>query len=130
MKIRSAQKKDISACLSLHKEKYWKSKDFEEAIKKRDVVFLVAEERKIVGYVLGFVVPTKRNEAMLHETRVHTKERNKGIGTKLVNECCKRLFKKGVNEIYAEIDKEHLPFYRDACKFSVSGKWVEVKRKN
>lgn len=128
MIIRKAKNKDINQCLKICKKQYWKKKDFEESIKDKDVVFLIAEKEKVIGYVIGFIVPTKRKEALLHEVHVDKKERGNNIGTKLVKEFCKRIFKKGVKEIYAEIDKELKKFYMKSCKFKKSGRWIEVKK--
>jgi ribosomal protein S18 acetylase RimI-like enzyme len=132
MKIRKARKRDLKGCLrlqALDKEKYWKLADFQKSIKNKDVIFLVAEEdNSILGYVLGFIVPTKRTEALVHETRVDKTQRGRKIGTKLVNELCKNMFKKGVKEIYAEIESELEKFYVKSCKFRKSAKWIEVKK--
>jgi ribosomal protein S18 acetylase RimI-like enzyme len=79
MLIRKGTKKDSEECMRLFKldnEKYWEISDFRSSAEHADVIFLVAEEDgRIVGYILGFVTPTRRNEAMIHETRVHKKER-------------------------------------------------------
>jgi len=132
MIIRNGKRSDSKKCLNLQrldKRLYWKSIDFERSAIDKDVVFLVAEEdNKIIGYVLGFIVPTKRTEALVHETRVDKRKRGKGIGTELVNAFCKETFKKKVKDIYAEIEQKHLKFYRDACKFKISGKWIEVTK--
>jgi len=133
MIIRKGKKKDSKECIKLSKldkESYWKSIDFEKSATDKDVVFLVAEnDKKIIGYILGFIVPTKRTEALIHETRVDKRERGKQIGTKLVDAFCKEIFKRKVKDIYAEIEPDHLKFYRDACKFKVSGKWIEVAKR-
>ena len=127
MNIRKAKPKDAKPCLNLSKEKYWQKQDFIRSVKDKDVVFLVAEiDKQVVGYILGFIVPTNRREAMIHETRVHTKHRRKGIGKALVNALCKALFNKKVKHIYAEIEPKHMKFYKGACKFKNSGKWIEV----
>jgi len=130
MKIRKGKMSDSKGCFSLckqDKDTYWKVNDFQKSVRDKDVVFLVAEENgEIIGYVLGFVVPTKRIEAMVHETRVDKNQRGKKIGTKLVDAFCKELFQLGVKTIYAEIEPELLKFYRDSCKFKESGKWLEV----
>lgn len=133
MKIRQGSKKDAVNCARFSKSDkahYWKRSDFEKAATDKDVVFLVAEEnKKLMGYILGFIVPTKRTEALIHETRVSKKERGKGVGTKLVDSFCKNIFRKGVKIVYAEIKPEHIKFYKGACKFNLSGKWVEVSKK-
>jgi len=133
MKIRKGKIKDASLCLEIAKKdkaKHWEKSDFINSAKDNHAVFLVAEDnRKIVGYIVGFIVPTKRTEAMIHETRVDRNERGKDIGTKLVDGLCKEFFKRGVKVIYAEIEPRLLKFYRDSCKFRISGKWLEVAKK-
>ncbi|MBU3941111.1 MAG: GNAT family N-acetyltransferase, partial [Nanoarchaeota archaeon] len=98
MIIRKAKIKDIKQCLNIQKldnGKYWKAIDFKKSVQNKGVVFLVAEENKeILGYITGFIVPTKRTDALLHETRVDKRQRKKGIGKKLVNAFCKEIFKK------------------------------------
>lgn len=133
MKIRKAEIKDINRCIKLshqEKEHYWSKKDFHDAVKNKDVEFYVAEHNeKIVGYSLGFIVPTKRDEALLHETKVDIKYRGKKIGTKLVNKICKKLFSRKLKTIYAMIEPELKPFYIKSCKFKETNKWIEVSKK-
>jgi len=133
MFIRKAIREDSEECMRLFEldnEKYWEISDFRRSAEHADVIFLVAEEdRRIVGYILGFVLPTRRKEAMLIETRVHRKERGRGIGTKLVDAFCREAFARGAKEVEAEIEPQHLEFYRDACGFKEVHKWIEVGRK-
>ena len=133
MLIRKATKEDSEACMRLFEldnEKYWEISDFRSSAGHADVIFLVAEENsRIVGYVLGFVNPTKREQAMLVETRVHREERGRGIGTKLVDAFCREAFAKGSKAVDALIEPQHLKFYRDACGFREVHTWVEVDRK-
>jgi len=132
MKIRRARKEDLEECLEMQKldgGKYWNKDDFVKSIKDKLVIFLTAEEdKKILGYIIGFHSPTKRSDVMIHETRVNKKQRRKGIGTKLVNEFCKYAFKKGGKDIYAEIEPKLLKFYKNSCKFKITHKWIEVKK--
>ncbi len=133
MNIRKARLADIKQFIKLsgqEGDKYWLEEDFNNCVKNKDVEFFVAEENnKIIGYSLGFIVPTKRTEALLHETRVHTGHRRKCIGTKLVMTVSDTLFKRGVKIIYAMIESKVLPFYQDSCKFKKSAKWIEVSKK-
>ena len=133
MHIRKAAKDDSEGCMRLFEldnEKYWEISDFRNSAEHADVIFLVAEDdSRIVGYVLGFVMPTRRKEAMLVETRVHKKERGRGIGIKLVDAFCREAFARGAKEVEAEIEPQHLKFYRDACGFKEVHKWIEVDRK-
>jgi ribosomal protein S18 acetylase RimI-like enzyme len=132
MIIRKAIKKDLKGCLNLEKldkGKYWKSIDFELAINNKLAIFLIAEEdKKIIGYIIGFFVPTKKTEVMIHETRVNKNLRHKKTGTKLVREFCKFAFANGSKEIYAEIDEKLKKFYINSCKFKKSRSWIEVKK--
>ncbi|MBD3259449.1 GNAT family N-acetyltransferase [Candidatus Woesearchaeota archaeon] len=132
MKIRKASKSDAKACLQvfkLDKEKYWKLKDFEDAAAHKDSIFLVAEEdNKVVGYVIGYIVPTRKIEAALHETRVDKRERGKHIGAKLVDAFCREAFRRGVKSVFALIEPELAGFYCTKCKFRKTGKWIEVTK--
>lgn len=132
MIIRKGKAEDAKNCVrisELDKESHWEITDFEESTKDEDVIFLVAEEdKKVIGYILGFIVPTKKTEALIHETRVHKDYRGKSIGTGLVDAFCKEIFNRGVKTVSAEIEPKHLTFYRDTCKFKESAKWIEVSK--
>jgi len=133
MFIRKGTKEDSEKCMRLFEldnEKYWEISDFRSSAEHADVIFLVAEEDgRIVGYILGFVTPTRRKEAMLVETRVHKEERGRGIGTMLVDAFCREAFVRGAKEVEAEVEPELLKFYRDACGFKEVHKWIEVGRR-
>jgi ribosomal protein S18 acetylase RimI-like enzyme len=133
MLIRKGTEDDSEECMRLFEldnEKYWKISDFRSSAEHVDVIFLVAEEDgRTVGYILGFVMPTRREEAMIVETRVHKEERGRGIGTNLVDAFCREAFARGAKEVEAEIEPQHLRFYRDACGFKEVHRWIEVDRK-
>jgi len=133
MLIRKAKVDDAKHCFELFtsdKEQYWEVEDFEKSATNDDVIFFVAErDSKIIGYIIGFIVPTKRAEATIHETRVHESERQKGIGTKLVDAFCEEAFKMGAKIVLIEIAPEDLKFYGDACGFKEVNKWIEVAKK-
>ena len=133
MLIRRGTKEDSEECMKLYKlenEKYWEISDFRSSAEHADVIFLVAEEdSRIVGYIIGFVNPTKREQAMLVETRVHREERGRGIGTKLVDAFCREAFAGESKAVDALIEPQHLEFYRDACDFKEVHKCIEVDRK-
>ena len=133
MLIRKASKKDILPCLELQKsyqEHYWSINDFKTALDDKSVIFFIAQEgNKILGMVIGYITPSKRSDAMLHETRVIKNQQGKGIGKSLVEAFCKEAFNKGAKEIYALIKEEHVPFYVHSCKFKLSDKWIECKKR-
>ena len=133
MLTRRGTREDSEACMKLFEldnEKYWEISDFRSSAEHADVIFLVAEEdNRIRGYILGFILPTRRKEAMLIETRVHKEERGRGIGTLLVDAFCREAFARGAKGVEAEIEPQHLKFYRDACGFKEGHKWIEVERK-
>ena len=132
MKIRSARKKDVPAIIKIEIEEdkrnyYLKKEDLIEDIKdKRNVVLIIAEENnEILGFVVGDISPVKRTEGFVHSIMIKRRYRNKGAGTLLVREICSRLFKKGVRKIYAMVEKETLPFYKN-CRFKLTHKWLEM----
>jgi N-acetylglutamate synthase-like GNAT family acetyltransferase len=133
MKIRKGKTEDAGGCIELQKldkEDFWKEKDFINSAKNKYAIFLIAEQGKqITGFVLGMVNLVKRDEAYLQETRVDNRKRHQGIGTKLVNAFCKEAKKKGVKEIFSEIETEHIPFYIKSCKFKDRGKHVLIMKK-
>ncbi|MBU1270268.1 MAG: GNAT family N-acetyltransferase [Nanoarchaeota archaeon] len=132
VKIRKAKNSDIDACLKLQKldnDKYWKIEDFRSSAKNNLVIFLVAErESKIVGYIIGFVCPTKKSDVMLHETRVSKKCRGEGIGSALVDNFVKESFRRNAKDVYALIEPELTNFYVRSCGFKKSQNWMEVKK--
>ncbi len=133
MIIRKAALGDVESCFHLsrqEKEHYWTRQDFKDSVRDKDVVFLVAEEKeRVIGYSSGFIVPTKRTEALMHETRVDVNYRGKRIGTKLVDTVSKALFSRRVKIIYAMIEPKLKPFYINSCKFKETGKWLEASKK-
>lgn len=133
MKIRKAKQSDALGSYNVIKsdnEKHITKKDFELSAKNKDVVYLVAEDKKkIIGYILAFIVPTKRTDALIHEVRILKTERGKNIGKKLVDACCKELFKKGAKDIYADIEPDLEKFYCKMCKFKKYNNWVGVVKK-
>ena len=133
MKIRKAQKKDVDGCYKLSRqehEHYWEKKDFYSSLKNKDIAFYVAEEDgKIIGFSEAFITPTRRKEALMHETRIDVKYRRKDIGTKLVNAVVNDLYKKNVKIISALIKPELRKFYVNSCKFKEVDKWLEVVKK-
>lgn len=133
MILRKAQKRDVDGCFKLAKQEeegYWEKNDFYNSLKNKDVGFYVAEENgKIVGFCKGFITPTRRKEALMHETRVDKKYRGKRIGTKLVNAVCDSFFNRGIKIIYALITPKLRPFYIKSCKFKETAKWIEISKK-
>ena len=133
MLIRKATEKDVDSIFDIaisEDEDYWEIEDFDDTVGNKDVIFLVAEkEEKVVGYIIGFIVPTRRIEALLHETRVYPQIRRYGIGKQMVDAFCKEAFDRGVKVISAQVKSEHYTFYVDSCNFEKAGKWIEVVRK-
>jgi ribosomal protein S18 acetylase RimI-like enzyme len=132
MLIRPAKKLDLKNCLKISledNENYWTLIDFEKSVSNKDVIFLVADNGDyIVGYIIGFFVPTKKVEVAIHETRVLNEYRGKKIGTNLVDEFCKVAFSCGAKKIYAEIEKNLSNFYIDSCNFKKIANWLEFSK--
>ncbi|MBU0980401.1 MAG: GNAT family N-acetyltransferase [Nanoarchaeota archaeon] len=133
MLFRNASIKDVNHCTQLAKqenESYWTKLDFFNCIQNTNAIFLVVEiDNNLVGYLTGFIVPTKNDEALIHELRIDLKYRGQKIGTKLVDKFCKEAFRKGAKTIYAMIEPKLKSFYIDSCKFKESGNWIEASRK-
>ncbi len=130
MIIRNASLNDVDSCFiisSQENENYWTKEDFVNCIKNTNAIILIAEENdKIVGYITGYIVPTKNDEAMVHESRIDTNHRGKKIGTKLVQEFCNEAFGKNVKIVYALIESKLKPFYINSCNFKKTGNWIET----
>ncbi|MFH1308164.1 MAG: GNAT family N-acetyltransferase [archaeon] len=133
MKIRKAKKEDIKGCLEiqkLDKKISFQIEDLRGAFKNKDVIFLVAEDnKKIIGYVLGYIDPCARKDVLISESRVDKRFRRRGIGTKLVSAFCKECFNRNKKEVVALIKLEHLKFYHGSCKFKKRTNWIDVSRK-
>ncbi len=132
MKIRKGLGGDAERCLEiakLNKATHWTLEDFKNSATDNHAGFFVTEDKKkVVGYILGFVVPTRHSESLIHETRVDKLFRKKGLGAALVEHFCKYMFRKGVKTISALVDPKHLKFYVGACKFRRICKWIEVSK--
>lgn len=133
MIFRNALMKDINNCIQIAKqenEDYWNKLDFINSLKNKNTIFLVVEIKSVViGYITGFIVPTKNNEAMIHESRVDLKHRGQKIGTQLVTEFCKKANQRNVKIVYAMIESKLKPFYINSCKFKKTGNWIETSMK-
>ena len=132
MKIRKAVETDAEKSYELlesEKEKGFTANDFRNASKHKDAIFLVAENDKgIIGYVIGFICPTKKTDAMLAETRVKESERKMGIGSRLIDAFCKEAFRMGAKTVYAEVKKKDSKFY-GKNRFKKANEWIEMARK-
>lgn len=129
MRIRKGTKQDAESCMrivKLDKATHLKAEDFKMCATDKNAVFFVAEETKVVGYILGFVVPTRHSEALIHETRVDKAFRGRGIGTALVEHFSSCMLSKGVKTVTAMIEPSLESFYIKSCGFKKVGNWVEA----
>lgn len=131
MEIRKAVPADTEHVYSIIKSQKSDSfsiQDLKNSTTHEDAIFFVAEGKDIKGYVIGFVCPTKKSDAMLAETRVKESERSKGIGKQLVDKFCKEAFSRGVESVFAEVREEDVKFYEKA-DFKESNRWIGLERK-
>ncbi len=124
--VRAAGDADISACLDVETSEgnvYFLDGDFRRSFADRNTIFLVAERAsKVIGFVLGFVVPTKQSEAIIHATMVHRSYRHLGVGTALVNGFALEAFNRRVRVIFAEVETGPDRFY-ERCGFRKEAVW-------
>ena len=125
-KIRAADEGDIESCLTIETADgnvFFLDGDFRRALVDRNTIFLVAELRgSVVGFVFGFVLPTKPTEAMVHATVVHPAQRHHGVGTALVNGFALEAFNRRVRVVLAEVETGPDRFY-ESCGFRKEAVW-------
>ena len=131
MMIRKAVPNDIPLCLGVQASRndgFFKESDYENSVGNPLAIFLVAEVRsKVVGYVLGYVNPTKHQEALIQSTMVHASHGNRGIGSSLVRGLTDVAFDElGVTTIYAEAEKGPDRFYQK-CGFRQAHVWSSMR---
>jgi len=127
--IRKAEFRDIPFCLEVeasHEDSTFSEHDFRNSITDSNVIFLVAEQnQKVMGFILGFIVPTRRREATIHSTMVHKQHCQKGIGSALVRNFAKLAFEQGVELIFAEVEDGPDKFY-EKCDFKKTMIWYSM----
>ncbi len=119
MLIRKGKKEDILACAKLSALKeltgpsgWHPNKNYFEMVLKSDFIFLVAEEKKVVGYVVG--EPLAGKGIMLWFVSVDPAQRGKGVGSLLVKEfekAAKRNGRRWVLLYAPQFNKETVRFY-------------------
>jgi ribosomal protein S18 acetylase RimI-like enzyme len=129
--VRIARKDDVTSCVSIQKSRNdstFSLQNFVESISNNNAIFLVAEQEKtVVGFMLGFVVPTKKEEALIHSTMVHGSLGGKGIGRQLVRYFADYAFKtRMVKVIYAEVEDGPDKFY-EKCGFKKVFVWDSMR---
>lgn len=132
MDIRKALRADAEKAHKLlenEKNISWTVENFIDAASHKDSIFYVAaNDGRIIGYVIGFVCPGKKEDCMLAETRVKESERKKGIGNKLVEAFCKDAFTRGTKAIYTGVAEKDVQFYSKTGFKKSKSQWVEMIR--
>ncbi|MFO7710540.1 MAG: GNAT family N-acetyltransferase [Candidatus Woesearchaeota archaeon] len=130
MEYRIATTEDVEECFRLSRqenEEYWDIRDFSDLVSNPFGIFIVAKEDGVKGYITGFIVPTKKTEGMIHETRTDVRRRGEGIGSELIDVFCQVAKEKGVKIVYAMIEQEVKRFYLKS-NFKISGNWIEISK--
>lgn len=124
--VRTAGDSDISACLDVETKDgnvFFLDGDFRRALADRNTIFLVAERAsRTIGFVIGYVVPSKQTEAIIHATVVLPAQRHLGVGTALVNAFALEAFNRRVRVIFAEVETGPDRFY-ERCGFRKEAVW-------
>jgi len=104
----SKKEKIIGFYLKFKSSKAEEIKRFNKMLKKKDSIFLVAEENsRVIGYLQGYLEPFKPfkfKRGYLHDIIVSKKYRKQGIATKLHNAFLKWLKKKNIKFISLVVD--------------------------
>jgi len=124
--IREAKIEDVPFCLEVQasqEDSTFSEQDFRNSIIDPNVIYLVAElNQQVIGFILGFIVPTRRKEATIHSTMVRRQYSHKGIGSSLVRKFAELAFEQGVELIFAEVEEGPDKFY-EKCGFKKVGVW-------
>lgn len=124
--IRKAVPEDIASCLEVETSQgddTFSGDDFRNSIAEPNAIFLVAEQsQQVVGFILGYVVPTRKREAAIHSTMVNRRHEKRGIGSSLVLNFAELAFGQGVELVYAEVEEGPDIFYAK-CGFRKAAVW-------
>lgn len=152
MKIRKANKKDLSRLTRLSLEFHKLETRFDEDVvvneqsrkelgrqvkeifKSPDqMIFVAQKDEEIIGYVVARFSPGLCTSGRINEILVTKSERGKGIGTKLVERALSLLKKKGVKRVKLWVYKknkkaltlyERLGFEKEPSKVFILGKEI------
>jgi len=132
MIIRKAEFKDVPSCLEVQTsqgDNTFLEHDFRNSIIDPNAIFLVAEHnQQVIGFILGFIVPTRRREATIHSTMVHKQHTQMGVGSLLVQNFAELAFERGVEMVYAEVEEGPDKFY-EKCGFKKVMVWHSMALK-
>jgi len=127
--IRRAVPEDIPSCLEVEASQgddTFSEGDLRNSMTEPNAIFLVAElSQQVVGFILGYFVPTRRREAAIHSTMVNRQHESKGIGSSLVLNFAKLAFERGVELVYAEVEEGPDKFY-ERCGFRKAAVWYSM----
>lgn len=127
--IRKAELGDVPFCSEVEasqENSTFSEHDFRNSIIDPNVIYLVAEQnQQVIGFILGFIVPTRRREATIHSTMTHRQYSQKGIGSSLVRKFAEHAFEQGVELIFAEVEDGPDKFY-EKCGFKKVGVWYSM----
>ena len=132
MIVRLAVESDIASCLAIqasHKDQTFSAQDFRNSISDPNAILLVAEsgDGGVAGFMAGFVVPTRYEEALIHSTMVNKLLERKGIGLALVRFFADFAFReRSVKVIYAEVEDGPDEFY-EKCGFRKVHEWHSMR---
>jgi N-acetylglutamate synthase-like GNAT family acetyltransferase len=126
MIIRKAKFEDVPFCLEVQasqEDSTFLEHDFRNSIVDSHAIFLVAEQnQQVIGFILGFIVPTRMREATIHSTMVDKRHTRKGVGSLLVQNFAKDAFEQGAELIEAEVEEGPDKFY-EKCGFKKVMVW-------
>ncbi|MGW8301788.1 MAG: GNAT family N-acetyltransferase [Desulfobacterales bacterium] len=118
--IREAKPSDHAGVIAAL-QNWWGGRDLSAMLPKlflnhfNDTSLVVEKEDRMVGFLIGFVSPSLKNEAYVHFMGVHPDFRKKGIGTTLYEhffEICRKYGRNIVRACTSPVNRGSVEFHK------------------
>lgn len=102
MEVRSTHELDYPSVLSVLDE-WWGGRPMSHLLPRlffqhfQDTSFIVTQDRRLIGFLIGFVSQSRTNEAYIHFVGVHPQFRKDGVARHLYNLFFKAVRERGCN---------------------------------
>ncbi|MEJ2727819.1 MAG: GNAT family N-acetyltransferase [Deltaproteobacteria bacterium] len=102
-------------------QNWWGGRDLTAMLPKlflnhfNDTSFVIEKEAEMIGFLIGFISPSLRNEAYVHFMGVHPNFRKKGIGTLLYErffEICRKHDRNIIRACTSPVNRGSVEFHK------------------